>query len=239
MIKAFNNSLETLRYLQGKFGSADYKDWQYLRTQFYSYVNYPEAGQSTLTFFGSALGGSLTLEDTNMPKAGSFGQVHFLIKSIRVGLRINTNNLDAWNGDDDSTLFSDYLAGFVQAGVLSLEIGARSFLEIPLPLLYSPSGKGVQQRYSAGIDLLTLAEGAPNTLSAFRSSAPFATTNGRGRNTYVVDPQILVEAEQNFSATLSFPSGLVPVIGTDITDDTTNPLKVGISLDGIQFRPVQ
>jgi hypothetical protein len=47
----------------------------------------------------------------------------------------------------------------------------------------------------------------------------------------------MIEAEQNFSLTVEFPSGLVPVIGTDITDDTTNPLKVVAVIDSVTIRP--
>ena len=46
-------------------------------------------------------------------------------------------------------------------------------------------------------------------------------------------------AGQTFQVSVDYPSGLVPVIGTGVTDDTTNPLKVGIKLDGVLIRPKQ
>jgi hypothetical protein len=54
-----------------------------------------------------------------------------------------------------------------------------------------------------------------------------------------VDPNILIEAEQQFNVKLSYPSGLLPVISTGVANDSTNPLKVGVILDGLLLRPVQ
>jgi hypothetical protein len=49
----------------------------------------------------------------------------------------------------------------------------------------------------------------------------------------------LIEAEQQFNVKLSFPSGVVPVLATNVVNDSTNPLKVGVILDGLLLRPVQ
>jgi hypothetical protein len=58
-------------------------------------------------------------------------------------------------------------------------------------------------------------------------------------NVYFVDPNILIEAEQQFNVSLQFPSGIVPVLATNVVNDSTNPLKVGVILDGLLLRPVQ
>jgi len=56
---------------------------------------------------------------------------------------------------------------------------------------------------------------------------------------YFVDPNILIEAEQQFSVKLSYPSGSVPVLASAVANDSTNPLKVGVIFDGLLLRPVQ
>jgi hypothetical protein len=58
-------------------------------------------------------------------------------------------------------------------------------------------------------------------------------------NVYFVDPNILIEAEQQFSVKLSYPSGSVPVLASAVANDSTNPLKVGVIFDGLLLRPVQ
>jgi hypothetical protein len=89
--------------------------------------------------------------------------------------------------------------------------------------------------FSAGV--LNLTAGTPVTV--FIGPPPYCTQTRNKDGIYQVDPNIMIEAEQQFSMTISFPSGLVPVLGTGVTDDTTNPLKVGVILDGIEFRPLQ
>ena len=68
---------------------------------------------------------------------------------------------------------------------------------------------------------------------------PWVTQTKMRYNVYFVDPNILIEAEQQFNVKLSYPSGLVPVIANAVANDSTNPLKVGVILDGLLLRPVQ
>jgi hypothetical protein len=234
------NSMSAIKRIQQRYGSTDYASWQNLRKRFYSFVTYPEAGSSQLTFFGSALGqNGTTPEITNMPKAGSFGQQHFWVRTISCVVKIDVWNLAAWAGTDASSLYSDFIIGFVQAGFLEFKINARPWIQLPVPFLYAPPFDGRALVYSAGISTLTLAEGTPNTLTGLVTSAPFATQTTDKEGVFMFDPPPFIEAEQNFEITISFPSGLVPVIGTGVTDDTTNPLKVGVILDGELYRPMQ
>lgn len=237
--QAYRSSEEALQYLARTYGSADYRSWQILRRKWYSKVTYPEAGAIQFSFFSTPPGqGGLTTFDTNIPKANSFGQQHVILKSIQCFWYIQTWDLQAWAGTDASTLVSDVLLGFPHAGVLNLTINSRKFAEIPKPFLYAPPGDGLEQVYTRGLDTLTLTEGTPNTLLTTRSAAPYAELVGY-KNMYVLDPQILIEAEQSFTCTIDYPAGAVAVIGTGVTDDTTNPLKIGVRLDGITARPMQ
>jgi hypothetical protein len=92
----------------------------------------------------------------------------------------------------------------------------------------------------AGLSTLTAAVAGPTAnLETLTSDTPVVNQTRFRQNAYIVDPQILIEAEQNFSVSINFFSGVVPVIGTGITDDTTNPLQIGVILDGILLRPKQ
>ena len=233
----YSNSEEAIQAIAALYGSTNYKSWSDIRRPWYSKVPYPEAGQQQLTFFSSVAGqGTTTLDDCNIPKSGSFGQQHVVIKSIQMSIFIKTWDLYAWVGTNASTLVSDVIAGLVQAGVLTLTVNNRAHLQIPKPFLYCPAGGGQAQVYTQGPSTLTLTEGTPNVIATSISQAPYAEI-ASFRNMFVLDPQLMIEAEQNFSLTLDFPSGLVPVIGTGITDDTTNPLKAVAVFDSITIRP--
>jgi len=233
----YSNSEEAIQAIAALYGSTNYKSWSDIRRPWYSKVNYPEAGQQQLTFFSTVAGqGTITLDDTNMPKSGSFGQQHVVIKSVSLGIWVKTWDQYAWVGTNASTLVSDFLLGLAQAGVMTLTVNNRAHLQIPKPFLYCPTGAGPEQVFTQGPSTLTLTEGTPNTFLTSISQAPYAEIFSFG-NMFVLDPQLMIEAEQNFSLTLDFPSGLVPVIGTDITDDTTNPLKVVAVIDSVTIRP--
>lgn len=238
--QTFFSSDDTLRYLQSKYGSANYKSWQSGRRQFYSFITYPVAGAAQFNFFGVALGAAgVTRQDTNIPKAGSFGQVHFLLKSIKFMIYLPDWKLETWAGTDVTTFYSDMLMGFPQAGEFELVIGARPWVQLIKPFLYAPPADGNIQVRTAGIDTLTLNTVTPQAATVVRTAPPWADLGSRHENCYLLDPAILIEAEQNFQALLNFPSGAVPVISTSVVSDTTNILQVGCVLDGIQFRPVQ
>lgn len=230
-----------------RFGTIDYTRWQALRWQWYAWVTYPLLGASELNFFGNAVGqGATTLADTNLPKAGSFGQTHFLVKTISTGIKLAQNDLSSFTlanvgTADTRTLASDIIAGFTQAGVLTFSIGARPFATIPKPFMYAPpAGNEVDFDGTSVTNATAIPIAA---LGSFVSQTPFASQTRNRANVYRVDPNILIEAEQQFEVKISFPTGSIPVIATGlnpaITNDATNPLKVGVILDGVLLRPMQ
>jgi len=227
-----------------RFGVIDYSRWQAIRWQWYSYVTYPEAGTGELNFFGQVAGQSgVTLQDTNLPKAGSFGQTHFQLKSISTDIQIANNNVDDFTRANIATLdtralASDFIGGFVQAGVLNFSVGARPFATIPKPFQYAPppgSPLDLENTYVNQISAAPVpAVGAEQVVGV-----PWVTQTKMRSNVYFVDPNILIEAEQQFNVKVSFPSGNVPILATNVVDDTTNPVKIGVILDGLLLRPVQ
>lgn len=227
-----------------KFGVIDYSRWQAIRWQWYSYVTYPSAGTTELNFFGQVAGqAGVTLQDTNLPKAGSFGQTHFQLKSISTDIQIANNDVDGFTRANQATLdtralASDFLGGFVQAGVLRFNVGARPFATIVKPFQYAPPPGSPLDYDNTYVNQISVAP-VPAAGAADVVGVPWVTQTKLRNNVYFVDPNILIEAEQQFNVSLQFPSGAVPVLATNVVNDTTNPLKVGVILDGLLLRPVQ
>lgn len=235
----FQDSQSALSYLQSKYGSANYKSWQSLRKEWWSYNNYPTAGIPVINFFGDSIGqNGITRQLTNMPKSGSFGQNHFLLKAIRCSYFI-ANNLEdnpTFAADAD-VLYSDKINGIFQAGVLEVLIGDRIFVQLPKPFLYAPPADGAPEHYGAGLREITA--GTPPAITSETTTVPHAELAGYRDTAYMVDPNILIEAEQHFEVRLKYDSGALATIATGVVDDTDNPLYVGVVFDGIVFRPVQ
>lgn len=230
-------SQQVIRTLQQKYGSANFQRWQSLRRQFYSFVNYADAGASEYRLFGDAVSGTVNKQLTNMPKAGSFGQNHFMLKAIRCAYFINTEKLTSYASTDATTLFTEFVNGVFQAGVLELTIGSRIMVQVPKPFLYMPSADGRAVVRSEGVRTLTLTEATPNTLLTFDTSLPNAQLNRNRDSLYLVDPNIVIEAEQNFQVAIRYPSGALPVTATTIT--SANLFYIGVIFDGLVFRPQQ
>jgi len=227
-----------------KFGVIDYSRWQAIRWQWYSYVTYPSAGTTELNFFGQVAGqAGVTLQDTNLPKAGSFGQTHFQLKSISTDIQINSNDVDGFTranqaSIDTRALASDFLGGFVQAGVLRFNVGARPFATIVKPFQYAPPPGSPLDYDNTFVNQISAAP-VPAAGASDVVGVPWVTQTKIRNNVYFVDPNILIEAEQQFNVSLQFPSGAVPVLATNVVNDSSNPLKVGVILDGLLLRPVQ
>ena len=227
-----------------KFGVIDYTRWQAIRWQWYSYITYPSAGSTELNFFGQVAGqAGVTLQDTNLPKAGSFGQTHFQLKSISTDIQIASNDVDGFTRANQATLdtralASDFLGGFVQAGVLRFSVGARPFATIVKPFQYAPPPGSPLDYDNTYVNQISAAP-VPAAGAAQVVGVPWVSQTKMRSNVYFTDPNILIEAEQQFNVKLSFPSGVVPVLATNVVNDSTNPLKVGVILDGLLLRPVQ
>jgi len=236
--QTFFSSETAIRYLANKFGSADYNNWQAVPYQYWSFVPYGTAGAASYTFFADAVGTNATNKQlTNMPKAGSFGQQHFLLKKIRTGAFVTNPEQESWDGTDAETLYSDYVNGIFQAGFFNLEIQSKSYVNFPNPFLYAGGDYGADRQYLAGIEALTLSEAAPNVIATYRSHSPFASLNNNQDQKYIVDPNILIEAEQNFQASIGYPSGALAPVATGIVSATS--LYIGVIFEGLIMRPVQ
>jgi len=226
-------SIAITRQLAKTYGTMAVGKLQSQRKQFYSYVPYPLAGASQLNFFGQAIGNNgVTVEQTNMPVQGSFGTSSFIVKGISLKYKILNQNVTAYTGTDATTFSSEILGGLFGAGVAELIINAKTYLQVTKPFHQLPPADGRVRAFSAG------------QVGANTDVEPDATLSSRSENKYICDPEIFIAAQQNFSFTISYPSGLVPVLASSIITSAagtpgTNTLYVGVVLDGVEIRPVQ
>lgn len=197
-----------------------------LRKQFYSYIAYPLAGATTLNFFGDAISSTVNRQLTNMPKANSFADSYFLVKSLKTAIFINDSEILSYDGTDASTVASDWIAGFAQAGYLDFTIGSRSFFQLPKPFLFSAGSKDADYISSA----------TSGAAAGLANTKPYAS--GTSDSPFLIDPAIAIEPDANFTISVNFPSGLIPVISTGVAG-ASNMLYVGIELDGIWARKLQ
>jgi hypothetical protein len=230
-LASLTQSQQVLRSLQANFGTMQLGNYQAVRRQFYSYVPYATGG-TQYNFFGSAIGNTgQNSQLTNLPTAGSFGTSSFLVKQIRCKYYINGSVSTAtWGSahtDASSGLYADMLNGFFTAGVLQLVVNAKTFVTIQKPFLNAPASDGRSELIGSG------------TYATTTFSFPYADLSRRSENSYMVDPEIFIAAQQNFSLSITYPSGAIPAICTNPAFATTTIGYVGVSLDGIEFRPVQ
>jgi hypothetical protein len=217
-------SQQVLATLQSRYGTMQPGKLQMNRKQFWSYVEYPAAGAPELNFFGNALNGNNNLQRTNMPVQGSFGTSSFLIKQCSLDYYLANNKVPDYNGNDNSALYSEIVGGLFQAGAFTLTVNAKDYIQVNRPFLMLPPADGRMEVYAAG-ELTSAGEGP----------FPWADLARRQTSKWLVDPEILIVAQQNFSAALKYPSGVIP----RILSGSFSTLYVGCVLDGIEIRPVQ
>jgi hypothetical protein len=220
MATTYKDSSAFIEFLKG----TPYRE--VIRKQFYSYVSYGTAGSSTYNFFGDSVSSTVNSQLTNMPKANSFADSYFLVKSLKTSVFINDSALLGFDGTDASTIASDWLAGFAQAGYLDFTIGSRSFFQIPKPFLFAAATDEVDY----------VSNNSSAVVPALGDHKPLA--GGKACTPFLIDPAIAIEPDANFTVSINYPSGVVPAIGTGVITGA-NPLYVGIELDGIWARKLQ
>lgn len=225
----YTKSAAIIAQLQAQYGTMLPGQLQANRKQFWSYLTYPLLGSNQLNFFGQAVGNAgATLEDTNLPVQASFGTSSFLIQGIECSYKLFTYTNTVYDGTDANSLASDVLGGFFNAGELELQINAKLYLQILNPFLQAPPADGRAKQFFAGAASVTA------------SQEPVVNLASRSQNKWLTD-DIFVAAQQNFQCTINYPNGAIPVRATGIVTNASVPLtlRVGVLLDGFEFRPVQ
>ena len=206
--------------IQARYGSAIFDGVQVIRNTYYSFQTYPTAGSTSFSFFGDVVGqNGVTKFQTNMKRANSFSQRMFLIKTIRTLFTLPSSTLTAANLSYDDTMLS-LLNNIAANGahVFAFQIQDKEYLQVTNPLLYFPFGSGV----IASTPKVEQAVAADQATS-------YGVISPRKDDIFMMDPPQLLESEVTFNMNIDFQTAIpVPVAG-----------RIGMIIDGLEFRPIQ
>lgn len=233
--------VQLLRGLQKRIGSANWNQWQIQRWTFYDWIRYPTAGTTELSFFANALGtvdpnSSLakTLEQTNLSKTRSFGQVYYIIQQIRTHIHVlPKQRQNATIIADTTVCLNNYealyyrLYNLLGQGVLQVRIGQKDYFDVTQPFRMCPPGFGIDI-HNVGV-AGSVANGFTNLI----------WEQGNQQNdVYNVTPQQMVEPEQSIEAKITFDNGTSPAL-TGLVDSVDPRVDIGLIFDGYIVRPQQ
>jgi hypothetical protein len=201
------------------------------RAEIWSFQQYPLVGSAQLTMFTQSVGSTgMNLQLTNIQQAGQLGRNSLVVRQIRTEFFIANPLFDQFTtGADVDNFYADLVYGFPQAGVLDFSINQQPFAQFPLPFQFAPPGGGRFQLYRAGLQL--------NDAAALITPPPMADLNRDEKSVYKLDEGVLIEGSTPFNVTVSFPSGLIPIISTGVVT-ANNPLFVGVGLVGDLVQPL-
>lgn len=238
------SSQQVLAALQASYGSALWNQWQVHRFPKYDYIRYPAAGATSLTFMANPLGTvdpvstlQKTVEETNLPKSRSFGQVYYLITQIRTDVRWLAKSRQATGISDDAdviyTTMTNAMSAFrniLNRGVLNISFAQKRFFQISQPFVTCPPGYG--------IEIFNHSSSYIAAASAYTQFSLWNETSSRRDNIYDLVPQQLVEPEVTIDITVDFPDGTSPAL-TTLVNGVSPRLEVGVIFDGYEIRPAQ
>lgn len=238
-----STAVSQLNQLQNQAGSADWSRWTQNRWTFYDYVQLNPLGDSKIAFFNIPLGQPdpnvqtivKTYEQTNMTEVRSFGRINFLLKQIRMHIRIlpkvrQVAGIAALASSvyNDYTALTEYLMGFVQQGTLLITIGQKEYFDINQPFITCPPGFGLKIDQHAG-----------NT-GALKNQASWFQMSEKAEDIYTVQPEQLIEAGQTFQCQIQYDNANYGALTNLMTGGTLTPkIEVGLIFDGFVLRPVQ
>jgi len=232
--------------LVARIGSANWSQWQIQRWQYYDFVSMASAASSTtsLSFFTTPQGGAdpvsarpKTLEQTNMVKSSTFGQVYFIIQQIRtqirplVKARQTANTLASTVYSLDQLTISQRLRTAFSVGVFNLAIGQKGYFDIVQPFRNAPPGFGL------GSGTVVVPFSNVNAAAALGNA--YVEQSNNLADVFNLSPPQLVEPEQTFQCTIDFPD-LGYNFSSCLVNNTENAyVEAGVIFDGFLARPVQ
>jgi hypothetical protein len=241
------NDQSVLGLLSQQIGSADWSKWQIQRWQYFDFVAVPWAAATTasLSFFTNPLGSQdpngafvKTMEQTNLVKPSTFGQVYFIIQQIRCVLKplVKCRQLSGpaayTDFSFDQLIVTEKLTQAFGTGVLNLQIGQKAYFDLVQPWRNAPPG------YGLGTHTVVV----PFSRLANVSGNAFVEQSNNLSDVYALTPPQLIEPEQTFTCTIDFADlGLDFSSGYNNDGSTKAHCKVesGVIFDGYQARPVQ
>lgn len=229
-----------LAALQNQFGVVRYNQQQSLRYPYYSNVAYPAAGASQIQFFGTSLGQS-TPQITNIEQPGTFGNLSFLLQSISFDFWVYnpaTTGQPQTYTSDATSIYTDIVHGFTQGGVFGLTIGNLNWINLPLPFMFAPPANGrLRRQISAGMFAFAQAGLTPFAVTGSQTSLAFADLERRAHRRLNLKNPIFIAPQQNFTAQIDYPFGLIPIAATTVVTGGA-VLYVTCNLDGTKYTPV-
>ena len=237
-------SSEVLTLMQARYGSANWQQWQIQRWPFYDEVRYPTAGTTSLSLFQVPVGSvdpnsslAKSTEQTNVQMPGSFGNVYYIITQVRtLAYLLPFARQHATIIADANVIFTTYTncmdknLELQRRGVLTMSIGFKQYLQIQSPFLRAPAGYGID------IDQHSSSFVAAGT--EWTKAACWVTNDNDEDNVYNQTPPQVIEPNQTFSVTLTYPDGTGPVF-TTLVDGVSPVFNVGVLFDGYIVRPAQ
>jgi hypothetical protein len=232
--------------LVNKIGSADWSKWQIQRWQYYDFVRCASAAASTttLSFFTTPQGGAdpvsatvKTLEQTNMTKSSTFGQVYFIIQQIRTQLRPlvkarqTANTLASTVYSLDQLTISQRLRTAFSTGLLNLAIGQKGYFDIIQPFRNAPPGFGL------GSNTVVVPFSNVNAAAALGNA--YLEQSNNLADVYNLSPPQLVEPEQTFQCQIQFPDLGYNFSACLVNNGENAYVEAGVIFDGFLARPVQ
>ncbi len=235
---------QVLGLLVDKIGSANWNQWQAQRFQYFDFVRVPNTGALTtsLSLFSNALGSTdpvsataKTLEQTNLVKPNTFGQVYFVIQQMRTVLRplvkSRQNATVAARTDFslDQLTISTKLRQAFSTGVLTLTIGQKAYFDVQQPFRTCPPGFGI------GTETLVI----PFDRTVKSTGNAYVAQSNALSDVYTMSPPQLIEPEQTFQVSIDFPDLGYNFASSYVAAAQNANVEAGVIFDGYLFRPVQ
>jgi hypothetical protein len=211
--------------------SVNWNQWEALTQSLYDSAPYPAAGTTGLTFFQNPIGqgtgfggGAKTASDTNMTLAGMLATgIMQIVTSIEVDVQPTTPTVTAqmpavFGAQAAAQIVNDaYIIR--RSGNLVFHVLSKNYLtEAPL------------MQFPAASDFVAEGALADTTTAAASSQSRIAWGTAAGPLYSLTPNNILLISNQNFNITLNWPEGVQAI---------TNPARIFVRLNGIQFRLAQ
>lgn len=194
-------------------------DFEALTWGFYDFLTYPAAGAATLSFFTAPATGAKTKEQTNLTLPSQIPANQFFhIQCVEV--YFSSGVVPSTFGAEAALLNVNDEFAVTNSGFFQLVIGSKPYVEVA-PLLRLPPKKS----YNLGAAVA----------DATTAAADLQTRVGimqRIGEPYHLGPGFILQANQNFEATISYPNGA-------IATPSTVAGEIGVVLSGVLYRRSQ
>ena len=257
-----SESQQITQMLAGRYGTANYKNLQVLKWQYYDYVRIsPSTGviPQKLNFFSVPQGAidpnsgiAKTLEETNLDRNGQF-TYDYVITAIRTHLQVlpksRQNSVGALTtvanlnvGGSDGSLgqptgthtFLEKLSGL---GTMIVNFGQKRYFEINQPFKTCPRGAGVTVKQYGG--------GAHATVAGVTTQRSYFYSQSQDpRDIYRTTPPLFVERDSIIDASIQFQDAYTAGNFTLPNVVAATPgsfafVNVGLIYDGFAIVPTQ